>query len=192
MASPRAWAAGMKARAFRLMASPDAQWQALGTACPPAAVVLRTHAIPLSLAPALGWGIGTYFFSVTAPGDPASAIRLGAGTFLLCLISIALYALAFNLVLPLYGGVRDWRRAYAVAAYASTPVLVSGVLLVLPALIVTGVIALIYALYLAHVGVQRLLGVARSDAAEFVAIASVLFAIGSSLLGALFGWLRLM
>ena len=140
MANRQAWAAGMNARAIRLIASPDAEWDAVKTACPSVAVVLYTHAIPLSLLPAVGWGIGTFCFSATVSGDPVSAVQFGAGTFLLCLISIGLYALACNLILPLYGGVRDWRRAYAVAAYASTPVLVTGVLLVLPVLIAVGMI----------------------------------------------------
>ena len=181
----------MNVRAFRFMTFPAAEWDAVKAERLSAAQVLCTHLVPWSLVPAVAWGLGAFFFNASVSGQIALAARLGIGTFVLCLVSIGICALAFGLVMPMYGSARDWRLAVSLAAYASTPVLMAGILLILPVLIGMEIIAVLHGLYLAYIGAQRLLGVPPSDAAEFLAAAGVLWAGGSSLLGALLGWLGL-
>jgi len=169
-------------RALRLVISPVAEWEAVGTEHPPALRVLCEHLVPLCLLPALGWAAG-----IAIDGRPVAVWLAGVGTFLLCLVSVVLHAAALNVVLPMYDCRRDWGRSCVVSAYAATPLLVVGVFLVLPALMVLVLIMLPLGLFLVHAGARRLLGIAEADAAEFVAVSTILFVIASMALGAVLG-----
>ena len=111
-------------------------------------------------------------------------ILSATGTVALSVLSVALLAFAFYLISPMYRLERRWSRAVEVAAYGSTPVLLAGVLMVLPVLVMVSVVAMLHSFFLYYLGVQKLLGCRRSEAAEFLAVACLLTAIASLGLGA--------
>ena len=108
-------------------------------------------------------------------------------TLALALAAVVILALGFFSVAPWFGVARTWNGSMAVAAYASTPVLIAWALLVLPAFAIVPVIALLHSFAVAYLGVQEVLGCKEEEAALFVAAAWVLSAVGSMLLGALCG-----
>ncbi len=110
-----------------------------------------------------------------------------ASTLFLALAAILILAAGFYVLAPWFGARRSWDAAVALAAYASTPVLVSWFLLVFPPFAVVPVVALLHYFALCYLGVQQLLGCRESEAALFVAGAWVFSALGSMLLGALCG-----
>ena len=73
----------------------------------------------------------------------------------------------------------------AVAAYASTPVLLSWFLLLYPPFIVLPIVGLLHCFALCYLGVQQVLECRESEAALFVAAAWVFSGIGGMLLGGL-------
>jgi hypothetical protein len=101
------------------------------------------------------------------------------------LASIILLGIAFYLLSPFFVARKPWRACLAVAAFATTPVLLSGALLVLPVLIVASVAACIHCFALCYLGVQRVLGCRESEAAFFVAAACMLSLVGSLVLAGL-------
>ena len=147
------------------------------------ASVLR-HAPPLSLLPALALPLGR-----GASGElPWAAGAMAASilsTVLLSLAAILVFAVAFYLLCPFFDLPRARRRSVAVAAFASTPVLLVGGLLFIPGMIVASVASFVHCFALCYLGVQRLLGCRESEAAFFVAAAAMLSLIGSLLLGGL-------
>jgi len=173
-------------RALRLVISPVVEWEAVAAENPPAWRVLCEHLVPLCLLPALGWAAG-----IAIDGRPVPVWLAGVGTFLLCLVSVVLHAAALNVVLPMYGRPRHLGRSCVVSAYAATPLLAVGLFLVWPVLMVLVLVTLPLGLLLVHAGAQRLLGIARADAAEYVAITTTLFVIASMALGAALGGLDL-
>ena len=108
-------------------------------------------------------------------------------TVLLATAAVLTLALGFFAVAPWFGVARTWDGAMAVAAHASTPVLVAWGLLVFPAFAVIPVVALLHSFAIAYLGVQEVLGCKESEATLFVAAAWVFSAIGSMLVGALCG-----
>ena len=95
-------------------------------------------------------------------------------------IALAIYALA-----PFFEARRSWDCAIAVAAYASTPVLLAGALLFVPILVIASVGAFLHALVLCSVGMNVLLGCPDSDCPAFVASVAVASGAASMALGAL-------
>jgi len=108
-------------------------------------------------------------------------------TVVLSLAAVLILALGFFVLAPWFDARRSWDRAMAVAAYASTPVLVSWFLLVFPPFAVVPVIALLHSFALSYLGVQALLECRESEAALFVAAAWVFSAVASMAVGALCG-----
>lgn len=145
--------------------------------------VMRAHLLPLSLIPPLAWGVGPM-----TPGAYDVASRSAASavvmTWILCVASVVLLAAAFWTVMPQYGQGRDWKGAFAVAAYSATPVLLAGVFLAIPALMPALLAAGLHALALQHRGVQSILIISAEDAPEFVAVSNLLLLLSSSVLGA--------
>jgi hypothetical protein len=163
---------------------PGAAWEAVRAADPSWTASVLRQALPLSLLPALAWPLGR-----TASGElPWAAGAVAASflsTVLLTLAAILVFAAAFYLLCPFFDVPRAWRRSVAVAAFASTPVLLVGGLLFIPGMIVASVASLVHCFALCYLGVQRVLGCRESEAAFFVAAAGMLSLIGSLLLGGL-------
>jgi hypothetical protein len=170
--------------AIEITLRPARAWEALRAADPSWPRTLLRHALPLSLLPALGWPIGQVL-----GGDLAARPAALAGVFLsslaFTLASIVVFATAFYLLSPAFGIPRAWRRTVAVAAFASTPVLLTGPLLAFPPMIVASVAALVHCCLLCYLGVQRVLGCRESEAAFFVAAACMLSLVGSLLFAGL-------
>lgn len=177
-------------RMGRLISAPALEWRAIAAHPPATRTLMLGHAAPLSAVMALAWATG----AVLAPPHQGAHLPfalMAMTTLLLCLVSILLQAAAIALLLPMYGRGRDWRRAMVVAAYAVTPVLMCGILFVVPTLVIVVVIALPYAGYLIFAGVQEVLGVGPGDAAEFAVASMVVNTAASFALGGLLGALGL-
>jgi Yip1 domain len=170
--------------AIEITFRPDGAWQALRAADPPWIESVLRHALPFSLVPALAWPLGQAW-SGELPLMPAALTASLVSTVLLTLASILVLAAAFYLLCPFFDMPRAWPRSVAVAAFASTPVLLAGGLLVVPGMIVASVASLIHCFALCYLGVQRVLGCRESEAAFFVAAACMLALLGGLLLGGL-------
>src|SRR5918995_5749924 len=109
---------------LRIIYRPTAAWQAVRAARPRWAASLGVQVLPFALLCALAWpGVGTVLVSVAAVG------MLGLGFFLLA---------------PWFGVARSWDRSLAVAAYASTPVLLSWFLLLFPPFAILPIVAVLH------------------------------------------------
>lgn len=115
-----------------------------------------------------------------------------ASTVLLSLAAVVILGLGFFVLAPWFEARRSWDRSIAVAAYASTPVLLSWSLLIFPPFAVVPVVALLHCFALCYMGVQQVLECRESEAAMLVAAAWVFSGIGGLLLGGLCsaaGWI---
>jgi hypothetical protein len=178
------------ARACRLMISPDAEWRTIAADLPSSGAVLGAHLIPLCVLLAVAWTAGVMLFPMQSAAGTRAA-PMFALTVLLCVAASAVQAGAMGMLLPMYDRPRQWRRALIVAGYGATPVLLTGILLVYPTLVIASVLALPFALYQHYLGAQHVLGVARGEAAEFVAASALISLGGSVALGAAMASIKL-
>lgn len=163
---------------------PGAAWEAVRAADPSWTASVLRHALPLSLLPALAWPLGRAA-SGELPWAAGAVTASFLSTVVFSLAAILVFAVAFYLLCPFFDVPRAWRRSVAVAAFASTPVLLVGGLLFIPGMIVASVASLVHCFALCYLGVQRVLGCRESEAAFFIAAAGMLSLIGSLLLGGL-------
>lgn len=145
-------------------------WDALRSDTGTARTLLQRVVLSLSALTGLAWATGTGLMPLVAGTEPAFAWTF-VRTFLLCLASIALLAVALAVPLPLYGRQRAWRHALLLASVSVLPMLLCGVLLFYPKAVLVMVPAALQGAYLIFSGSQRVLGVAAADAAEYSAVA---------------------
>jgi hypothetical protein len=154
---------------------PTAGWAAVRAGDPSAARSFFGTALPLALFPAIAWPLGK-----DLPFLPSFS-----STVLLSLSSVLLLACGVYLLAGFFGAERSWRRSASVATYATSPVFLSGALLVVPVLVIASVLAFVHYLVLCSGGVQTVLQCREEDAPGFVAAASVFAGAMSMALGAL-------
>ena len=150
---------------LRIIYSPTGAWQAVREARPDWLASLAVQVLPFALLCLVAWP--------------------RASTVLMSLAAVVMLASGFFVLAPWFGVQRSWDGSVAVAAYASTPVLVSWSLLVFPVFAVIPVVALLHCFALCYMGVQQVLGCRESEAALLVASAWVLSTVGGMLLGGL-------
>lgn len=183
-------------RAVRLIVSPEDEWRAIRDEQPRVRELTTHFVLPLALIPAASWGLGMLLFGNGPDGARAGTVQgieqivRGALTaYAGVVLSIGLCAVAITALAPLFGCLRDWRRALHVAAYSSAPVLLGGLVLVWQDLVFVLILAFFYGLYSQYAGLQHVLAVKERDAAEYVALSTVLLIVLSTAAGALGAWL---
>ncbi len=179
-------------RAWSVVSHPRETWPSIRAErlTPLALVVL--YVVPLSLVPAVAWMLGVlrggYYIVIPGFGETVPLERIATAGALLVVVSVfsvAVLAATFWLLAPLYGVRRNIGDAFKVAAYGTTPLWVAGPVLIVPTLTLFMAAAVFHALYLYVSGLEEVLGVPTSDAAEFVGVAMVILIALSILFGAL-------
>lgn len=184
-------------RAARLMLYPAAEWRAIATE-PPAARLVTGYLVPLVCIPALAWMAGLAMFGLFGARAEAATLlpplrigHIGLVTFCGTVLGVWLVAVSIWLIAPIYRLRRDWPRSLQLAIYAATPLLVAGVLLLVPMLVYVVVLVLGPALFGLHTGLRLLLTVKDGEAAEYVAIVCLAASVALTLLGGVAGALNL-
>ncbi len=88
------------------------------------------------------------------------------------------------LIAPMYRCRCDYVSALKLATHGAGPLLLSGAMLVLPAMIVVSMVALCYSLFLYYVGAAVVLRI-REDQAEFIGVSLLLLTFVSMIAGML-------
>lgn len=171
--------------ALRLTFSPNAEWQAIRDDPPGPRGVIASFVLLLACIPAASLCLGLLLSGDARSIDLGWVAQRGAVAYFGTVLSILLLAASLFILAPLFAGGRNWARALQVAAYSSAPVLLAGLVLVVPALAYATLLAVVHSFYLQYVGVQRILGVKEGNAAEYVALGIVLLVVASTLLGAI-------
>jgi Yip1 domain len=184
-------------RIVYLVFRPSAEWDAIAKEQTSVDVLLRRYIIPLGLLAPIAAGIGMKTFdrewdSVHGYLVPSGQIfAASAATFFIIVGSIFVLAGIFVLIVPMFGGARDYLAALKVATFGSIPVLLAGATLLLPVMALIGLVGLCHTLYLLSLGARRVLNVPPGEVAEFVGISAVLLSFATVLAGAAAGTIGL-
>ena len=177
-------------RIVYLIFRPTAEWDAIATEKTLVDALLRSYILPLALLAPIATVIGMKTFDrewdpvhgYLVPADQIFAT--GATTFFAIVGSIFLLAAIFVLIVPMFGGARDYLAALKVATYGAIPVMLAGATLLLPVMAIVGVAGMCHTLFLFWLGARRVLNVPAGGEAEFVGISIVLLTFVSVLAGA--------
>lgn len=131
----------------------------------PAASVIGMSVVGISM-PFMGT------FRVPLGGAIASAVT----SYVLTLVGVFIIALIIDALAPTFGGEKNQAQALKVAAYASTPSWVAGIVMILPMLGIVGLLAALYGLYLLYLGLPRLMKAPEEKAIAYTAVVVVVVA----------------
>jgi hypothetical protein len=140
------------ARAKGIMLVPEAEWPVIAQE-PGSTRYLFTHYVAfLAAIPAV-----CGFFGWQLVGVPiAASFIIALARYLLSFVAVYLLALIIDALAPSFGARRDFASALKLTVYAATPIWLSGVFLLLPALADLTVLGL-YAVYLLWTGIRALI-----------------------------------
>ena len=181
-------------RAVRLILSPDEEWRAIAREPQEPWLLLGSFVLPLACIPAGAWSLS---LSLLGREDGRSGERVTVGLAQIVLgglsvwaysvLSVLMLASSTYILAPLFVDMRDWARALKVGAFSAAPVLLGGIILVVPEVSYAILLLAFHSCYLMYVGLQRVLHVKERNAAECVALCIVMFTIASTALGSLGG-----
>lgn len=171
-------------RAVRITLSPGSEWRVIAAEPPEWRRILWSFVLPLALIPALSWCAGLLLYRAGPYAEPAQIAYRGSIAYVGSLASIALLAACIVALAPLFGVRRNWARAFQVAAYGSAPVMLAGLVLVIPDLAFATLLGVFHSFFLLYVGLVQVLGVKEDQSAEYLALVIVALAVASTILGA--------
>lgn len=166
--------ARIRARVRRILLSPRAEWQTIDRESENEATLYRSWVVPLVVASALATAIGYWLFGYRTLFTPVGfrfSIGLAFRSFLVNAIlgcmGVYLLSLVVDALAPSFGGVQNRIQALKVAAYASTPQLVAGLLGLLPVLAPIAFFLGFYNAWLLYTGLPTLMRAPRARAAGY-------------------------
>lgn len=171
-----------------LLFRPGAEWALIAREPSSVDVILRRYILPLSALTPIATFIGMNVFDRAWDADqgylvpPDQIFNAAATTFFGIIASIFALAAIMTLIAPMYQCKRDYLSALKVSAHGASPLLLSGVTLVLPVMVVVSMFALCYTLFLYYVGATTVLEI-RRDQAEFIGISMLLLTFVSMMAG---------
>jgi hypothetical protein len=185
-------------RIVYLFFRPAAEWDLIAAEKTSVDALLRCYILPLALLAPVATVVGMKYFDrewdpvhgYLVPADQVYAT--GATTYFAIVGSILVLAAIFALVVPMFGGTRDYVAALKVATYGAIPGLLAGATLLLPVMAIVGIVGLCHTLYLYWLGAHRVLNVPSGGESEFVGISIVLLTLVSVLAGAAAGAIGLL
>jgi hypothetical protein len=165
-------------RAKAMLTDPFAEWKKIARETGDPAYLLSRYVAWLALIPAVCSFIGSSLIGVVMPDETTVRAPMVNGLFgavfeyvATCAI-VLLLGLVINLLVPLFGGRRDFDNAFKLAVYSFTPVWLAGIFLLLPGLrflVLTG----LYGAYLLWLGLPLLTKSPERQALSFAALIAV-------------------
>ena len=154
---------GLVDRVKNILLSPKTEWPVIAGETSSTGDLMGGYVAPLAGVSALCGFIGSSVVGMSLPfiGTYRTPIVAGMGvavfTFVMAFVGIFILSLIINALAPTFGGEKNPAQAMKVAVYSYTPAWIAGVLHILPALSLIGVLVSLYGLYLLYLGLPRLM-----------------------------------
>lgn len=179
--------------AFGLLIHPRKQWQTLHDLPEKSLKRNSPFVIWFALLPALAWYIGTTEFGWRVGAGEAtritadSALPLVGGFYFSLLIAVLAIGYFIHWMSKTYGASTDPMKAFVVAGYMATPILLAGVAGLFPhlwAMILLTLAAVGYAVYLLYLGLPIMFNLSEERGFLFSsAVLAVSLVVGVALMG---------
>lgn len=161
-------------RAKNIVLQPKSEWLVIEGESTPVADLYKEYIVPLAAITPLAGIIGMSMVGVMGYRVPlASGIAYALTSYVLTLVGVFILALIIDALAPSFGGKKNQMQALKVAAYASTPGWLAGVLLILPMLGIITPLAELYGLYLLYLGLPVLMKAPQEKAVGYTVVVVV-------------------
>lgn len=162
-------------RAQRILANPAVEWTAIGKEPGDAAYLLTGYVAVLALIPAVFGFIGACVIGVAMPGGGIVRAPIFDGLFgavfgyVMTCATVLVLGFLIDFLAPVFGGRKDFDRAFKLAVYSYTPVWLAGIFLLAPGLRFIGFLGF-YGAYLLWTGLPQMMRVRSSSVLACMAV----------------------
>ncbi len=150
-------------RVKNILLTPKTEWEVIEKETTSVQQLLLGYLLILALLPAIGNLIGYWLVGYRVPmvgmvgGSFGFAFRQGLMAFVSPFVSAFIAAFVINLLAESFGSVKDFRKAMQLVVYSFTPMLVAGILMIVPSLGFLASLVGLYGLYLLYIGLQPMM-----------------------------------
>ncbi len=161
---------------FAIIVRPTTTWRRISVDRLSVVGLFFAYVMPLVLLGPIATFVAERFVGVRAghvlyhASTSRALVQAGFG-LAFALAGILLVTLLVDAVVPAFGGRRSFSKAFRVAAFASTPVWLAAVLVLVPSLAFVQLLAVADEIYLLYVGLSIVMGVPRRKAIPLAAFA---------------------
>jgi hypothetical protein len=156
-----------------ILVSPVSEWRVIDAEPDPPSDILKNYVANLAAIPAVCAFIGT---SIVGVAGYRTGLFTGlAGVivhYVLAIAGVFVVAFVINALAPMFGGQKDFNRAFKVAAYAPTAAWVAGAFTLLPILSVLAIFG-VYSVYLFFLGLPMLMQTRTDSSVAYVLVVLV-------------------
>lgn len=180
-------------RVKNTLLSPRSELQVIDAEPATVASLYSGYIAPLAAIPAICQAIGTSLFGVSIP-IVGGHYRVPIGTalvnavvyYVVTLIFVYVGAFIVDALAPTFSGTKNMVQALKVVAVSATPGWVVGILYLVPALRVLGLLALLYGLYLLYLSLPVFMKSPVEKAAGYTVVVVIACVIVGLIIGVLF------
>ena len=169
----------IKSRVRNILLTPNTEWPAIAEEPTPPGDLVTGYVIPLAAIGAIAGFIGGSLVGMSLPFVGTYRVPIMTGlvgavlTFIFAIAGVFILSFIINALAPTFGAQQDSNKAFKVAVYSYTPAWIAGVLQIVPALAILGVIAALYGLYLLYLGLPALMKCPQDKAVGYTAVVVV-------------------
>jgi len=180
-------------RVKNILVSPKTEWPVVEAEKTDVATLYTSYILILAAISPVCSLVGGLIFGM--PNPLGGTIRLGFGTLLaqsisayvVSLIVVYVVGMIVNFLAPTFGGTKDPIQGLKVAAYASTPGWLAGILNLVPSLAIVALLAALYGLYLLYLGLPVCMKSPKERAVGYTVVVVVSVIVVTVILGVILG-----
>jgi hypothetical protein len=162
-------------RAKNILIKPKDEWTIIDQEQTTVKELLTSYLLPLSLISAVAAFIGYGF--LTPYASFTWGIKYAVINFIIMVAGVYISAFVIDMLAPNFGATKDFRKAIQLVTYTYTPILVAGVLYLIPSLGTLVFIAGIYSLYLLYLGLTPLMKAPEDKAMTYFILSLVVLIV---------------
>lgn len=178
--------------------SPETEWDLIARDTITLPALTRRYILPLALVAPVATIVGMHVFDLSWSAKAGYAVprdriwNVGLTNFALEVLTVFLIAATFYGMARTEGIRCSFISATKVAIFGAAPLMLSGVLLILPMSVIACMAVMVYSMVLYYDGVQRVLGIHPDNAAIFVALSMAIMCLISTFVGGIAAYLGLL
>ena len=176
-------------RVKSILMAPKTEWPIIETEQTDVKTLTINYLLPLALITAVASFIGYGLIGQNVFGVHVGSIGYGLRYALISLVSTIggafLTAYIIDLLASSFGSEKNFLQSFKLVVYSYTPMLVAGVLLIIPSLGILASLAGLYGLYLLFLGLQPLKKTPEDKKVTYFVISLIVVILGSIVLSAI-------
>ena len=176
-------------RAKSILLTPKTEWSLIESEQTDVKTLTTNYMLPLALIPAIAGFIGFGLIEQNVLGFHIGSAGYGLRYAIVNLVSTIggafLTAYIIDLLAPSFGSEKNFLQSFKLVVYSYTPMMVAGILLIIPSLSILATLAGLYGLYLLYIGLQPLKKTPEDKKTSYFVVSLIVVILGSFVLSSI-------